>query len=491
MDDTSGGRTDKQIRPAKETKIDKSLKHKPKKVSKLKQQPRYDFQLDMTNRYDSLSDTDSDKDTEQPEPKKKRNKTDTTKPKNKEQTHSNTSQNKLATETTNTDNDTTTTRIPKYMVPIIIDKTLDYNRLITLLNAEIGPQYKIMFTQQGIKVLSTTTHAYNTAKDAVKKNNIHFHTFTPRDEKSHSAILKGLPASIDSDIKKQELTEHHIHFQYIEQFTSKTGQGPERTIRKQGIFKVIIPDCETELLHKIDEISRTTVYWEEYQPRTDDIPSVSTVRGGHTQKQLCLASQMHQKQTGKTRRTPPHQILSETCYYTSSLYQLQRSTPCKLQTVPSFPCSKELEAKTKSQHNRKQTKQTSTNDALHTTTLNVEQAQQAHQTQIPSHNTTHQTTTAPPPLLTHQQIPNKNTTTPNQQSTQEHNTNNTHSTRQTVTFTINYITELLDFLRDPLIMDILTHFQPYMEQTRLEMDKGRRRHIVLEAISTYLAQDYD
>ncbi|KAJ8874764.1 hypothetical protein PR048_025630 [Dryococelus australis] len=59
MDDTYGGctgRTDKQIRLAKETKTDEFLKPKPKKVSKLKQQPR--DQLDMTNRYDSLSDAD-------------------------------------------------------------------------------------------------------------------------------------------------------------------------------------------------------------------------------------------------------------------------------------------------------------------------------------------------------------------------------------------------------------------------------------------------
>ncbi|KAJ8893592.1 hypothetical protein PR048_006192 [Dryococelus australis] len=69
MDDTSGRRTDKLIRPAKE--INKFLKPKPKKVSKLKYQPRDDSQLDMTNRYDSLSDTDRDKDTDQPEPKKK------------------------------------------------------------------------------------------------------------------------------------------------------------------------------------------------------------------------------------------------------------------------------------------------------------------------------------------------------------------------------------------------------------------------------------
>ncbi|KAJ8878218.1 hypothetical protein PR048_018795 [Dryococelus australis] len=138
----------------------------------------------------------------------------------------------MATETSNTDIDTTTTRIPKYMVPIIIDKTLDYNILITLLNAEIGPQYKITFAQQGIKVLTTTTHAYNTAKDALNKQNIYFYTSTPREEKSHSAILKGLPGSIDTGIINQELTEHHIHLQYIEQFTSKTGQDPERTIRK-------------------------------------------------------------------------------------------------------------------------------------------------------------------------------------------------------------------------------------------------------------------
>ncbi|KAJ8880802.1 hypothetical protein PR048_017273 [Dryococelus australis] len=241
MDDMSGGLTgctDRPIRPAKETNTDEFLKPKQKKVSKLKNQPRDDFQLDMTNRYDSLADKDSDKDTDQPEPKKKQNK-------------NNTSQDKLATETANTDNDTTTTRIPKYMVPIIIDKTLDYNRLIT-------------FTQQEIKVLTTTTQAYNTAKDALKKKqNIHLHTFAPREEKSHSAILKGLPASIDIDIIKQEITEHHIHFQYIEHFTSKTGQGPERTIRKQGIFKCTGKNTSHEL---------TTS------------PSVPTVRGGDTQK---------------------------------------------------------------------------------------------------------------------------------------------------------------------------------------------------------------
>ncbi|KAJ8888970.1 hypothetical protein PR048_008464 [Dryococelus australis] len=182
------------------------------------------------------------------------------------------------------------------MVPIIIDKTLDYKRLITLLNAEIGPQYKITFTQQGIKVLTTTTHAYNTAKDALKKQNIHFYTFTPREEKSHSTIFKGLPASIDIDIIKQELTEHHIHLKYIEQFTSKTGQVPERTIRKQGIFKVIIPDYETELLHKIDEINRTTVYWEEYQPRTAPIPQCANCQSQRMKcKQEKLEEHYHTK----------------------------------------------------------------------------------------------------------------------------------------------------------------------------------------------------
>ncbi|KAJ8885832.1 hypothetical protein PR048_012037 [Dryococelus australis] len=205
------GRTDKPIRPARETKTDEFIKPKPKKVSKLKNQPRDDFQLDMTNRYDSLSGTDSDKDTDQPKPKKKQNKAVTTKPENKEEIHNNSSQGKLATETSNTENDIIT-RIPKYIMPIIINKTLDYNRLITLLNAEIVPQYKITFTQQEIKVLTTTMHAYNTTKDTLKKRNIHFHTFTPREEKSHSAILKGLPASIGIVIIKQELTEFTFTF---------------------------------------------------------------------------------------------------------------------------------------------------------------------------------------------------------------------------------------------------------------------------------------
>ncbi|KAJ8888969.1 hypothetical protein PR048_008463 [Dryococelus australis] len=94
MDDTSGGRTgrtDKQIRPAKETMTDELLKPKPKKVRKLKNQLREDFQLDMTNWYVSFD-----------------NKTQ-----NKEKIYSNTSKDKLATENANIDKDTTTIRIPK------------------------------------------------------------------------------------------------------------------------------------------------------------------------------------------------------------------------------------------------------------------------------------------------------------------------------------------------------------------------------------------
>ncbi|KAJ8890104.1 hypothetical protein PR048_009611 [Dryococelus australis] len=194
-------------------------------------------------------------------------------------------------------------------------------------------------------------------------------------------------------------------------------------MRKQGILKVIIPNYEVELLHKIDEINRTTVYGEEYKPRTDDIPQCANCQ-----------SQMHPMQTRKTRHEH---------YHTKSCL--------KLATIPAH-CH----------------------------------------TQVPSHNTTHQTTPVHPPLLTQQQTPNKNTTTPDQQSTQEHNTNKQeHIQPDKQSVTINYIKKLLDFLRDPLIMDMLTHFRPYMKQTRLEMDKGRRRHIVLETISTYLAQDYD
>ncbi|KAJ8879721.1 hypothetical protein PR048_020329 [Dryococelus australis] len=256
MDDTSGGRTDKPIRPAKETKINDFIKSNPKKVSKLINQPRDDFQLYMTNRYDSLSDTDSDKNANQPEPKRKRNKSVTTKLKNNEKVHSKTSQDKLVTETSKPDNDTTATRIPKYMVPIIIDKTFDYNTLITF----------------------TKCRNWTAIQD-------HFHP-SGNQRKPHAAILKGLAASIDIDVDidiiKQELTERHIHLQYIEQFTSKTGQGPERTIRKQGIFKVITTDYETELLYQIDVINRTTVYWEEYQPRNYDIPQCANCQMGET-----------------------------------------------------------------------------------------------------------------------------------------------------------------------------------------------------------------
>ncbi|KAJ8897369.1 hypothetical protein PR048_002715 [Dryococelus australis] len=117
MGDTSKRHTDKPIRSTKETKTNSYVKPKPKKVSNLKNQPKDDFQIDVTNRYNSLSNTDSDKDTYQPEPKKKRNKTN--------------SREKLITEASITDNDTITTRIPKYMVPIIIDKSLDYNNLVT------------------------------------------------------------------------------------------------------------------------------------------------------------------------------------------------------------------------------------------------------------------------------------------------------------------------------------------------------------------------
>ncbi|KAJ8883590.1 hypothetical protein PR048_015434 [Dryococelus australis] len=79
------------------------------------------------------------------------------------------------------------------------------------------------------------------------------------------------------------MTEHHIHFNHIEQSTSKTGQGTDRLIRKQGIFKFIVPEYEKEALYDIDTINSTTVYWEEYQQRNNDIPQCANCqKWGHT-----------------------------------------------------------------------------------------------------------------------------------------------------------------------------------------------------------------
>ncbi|KAJ8897285.1 hypothetical protein PR048_002631 [Dryococelus australis] len=412
MDDMSGGCTHKPITPVKETKTGDFTKLKTKKFSKLKNQPNDDFQLDMTNRYDSLSPTDSDKDTDQPEPKKKRKKMATANPKNKEKIHSKNSQDKLVTETSNIDNETTTTRIPKYMTAI-----LDH------------------FHPAGNQSPNHHTQAYNTAKDALKKQNFNFYTFTPKEEKSHSAILKGLPASID--IIKQELTEHHIHLQYIEQFTPKTGQGPERTIRKHGIFNV---------LQEINVINRTTVNWEEYQPRNDDIPQCANCQGWGYTKNNCA----WQARCIKSKQEKPEE-------HQHTKYCLKHAT------IPAHCVN------CKGQHPA---------NYRHTTNRNPI-------TQHNSPNHTSTPTSAHSPTTITQKFkytsPTKHTITQLKQTTH----------KQSVTSTINDIKELLDFLRDPLIMDMLTHFRQYMEQTRLVIDKGRRKHTELEVISTFLAQDYD
>ncbi|KAJ8883589.1 hypothetical protein PR048_015433 [Dryococelus australis] len=182
MVNASRGHADQPNRPAKYIKNNGFIKPKVKRVSKLENKLKDDFQLDTTNRYDTLTHTDSDKDTDQPEPRRKKNKASTAKATFKEIIPNKSSHDKLAIDNSTTD-DTTKIKIPKYMVPIIIDKSIYYNRLISLINGQIGPQYKISFTQQGIKVLTNSTHVYDITKETLKKQNIHLLSFTNKEEK--------------------------------------------------------------------------------------------------------------------------------------------------------------------------------------------------------------------------------------------------------------------------------------------------------------------
>ncbi|KAJ8893408.1 hypothetical protein PR048_005999 [Dryococelus australis] len=73
---------------------------------------------------------------------------------------------------------------------------------------------------------------------------------------------------------------------------------------------------------------------------------------------------------------------------------------------------------------------------------------------------------------------------------QQMKNNKTHTDNHSKKIIID-IKELLDFLRDPMITDMLIHFRPYMDEVRQVTEKRNRKRIVLEAITTYLAQNYD
>lgn len=97
---------------------------------------------------------------------------------------------------------------PKLPPPIVLhQQVVDHKSLITLIRDLIGKQFHLKHTMGRITIQTYNNQNYRSLLKELTENNISLHTFTPKDERTHGFVTKGLDSCPDLEEVKEDLEE--------------------------------------------------------------------------------------------------------------------------------------------------------------------------------------------------------------------------------------------------------------------------------------------
>ena len=123
---------------------------------------------------------------------------------------------------------------------------------------------------------------FKQAKEQLEVANTKFYSFTPKEEKEKSFLLKGLDNNENVNEIFNEVTKHNndnLKFVKVSRFTTLKSKKENKIL---PIYLVqLSANSQTNLLHKIKCLNHQTIWWEKLKKR-DSIQCKKCQRFGHT-----------------------------------------------------------------------------------------------------------------------------------------------------------------------------------------------------------------
>lgn len=212
----------------------------PKKRAKKNKRP-VEFDIELKNQYDSLSDTDTDTDTEQHE--------DTNK------------------------------KAPK--IPPIIMYGLIENHTVGMASLQKKLKEEVDIKNRGNKIvfLPKNKEDFNTIKEEIQKVKLDFHTYTPSDERTIRMVLRNIPNNVTIDEIRNDLMQQNINIIKVVQMEKKLSDNSKV---KLPLYIVTFDKGVTlSQILKIKKVCYCIVEWEKLNNKTNTIQCYKCQCFGH------------------------------------------------------------------------------------------------------------------------------------------------------------------------------------------------------------------
>lgn len=217
--------------------------------------------------------------------------------------------------------------------PIVIHGLFnDHKKLNAYLTSKLKEKYYWKHTSQTTILQVATYEDWVVANENFEKGNLEFHTYTPKKDKNHAFILRGLYHDLDVDALKEELLiEYQIPVRQVYEM---------KGTRFQSYMVVTASDITLNKIQKIKYLDHTVVRWERHVNNKKIIQCHRCQLWGHATSNCrasprCLkCAKSHLTNTcTKSKEVPPkcancgeaHPANSVSCrIYQNKLWQLER-----------------------------------------------------------------------------------------------------------------------------------------------------------------------
>jgi len=180
-----------------------------------------------------------------------------------------------------------TTKVP----PIFLKSTVNYVELCKLLKGILGnDQFTCSSTLNGITIHPMTPESYRKIVQVLRQNDAEFHTFQLPEEKVFRVVIRGLHASIDPEIIKDELISHGYAVRNVTNIWSyKKNLDTGKKIPLPLFFVDLEPGKVNDKIFDLTMLLYSKIQVEEPRPKRVIVQCMRCQQFGHTKKYCNLA----------------------------------------------------------------------------------------------------------------------------------------------------------------------------------------------------------
>lgn len=143
----------------------------------------------------------------------------------------------------------------------IQDHVSSVNKIRAKLTDDIAIKYK------GNRIILQTYNKedYSTVKQIITDSKMEYHTYTPKEDKDHKLVLKNLPPSISVDEIKTDLINKNIEVKSVIQITKKMS---DNTIKPLPLYIVTVSNkIKIKDVYNIKKVCFCVISWEKYKSK--------------------------------------------------------------------------------------------------------------------------------------------------------------------------------------------------------------------------------